>query len=275
MGSDRVTLAIPSPRKLVSGDEIIRGIVTAYLSLIVLLPLAAILWRSSAGGTGSFWRAVSSPQVVAALQLSLLASVIVVAINAVAGTVIAWVLARDSFRGKEIVDAVIDLPFALPTIVTGLTLLTLYGPRSPFGVNVAYTRIGIVLALLFVTLPFAVRAVQPVLAEIDREMEDAATSLGASGFVTFRHIILPALLPAILSGAALGFARSIGEFGAVVLISGNIPFQTEVATVNIFGLIESDRVASGAAVSVVLLAISLGMLLVISVLQRWGAKHDR
>ncbi len=275
MVGDRVTLAIPSPRKLVRGNDLIRGIVTGYLSLIVLLPLAAILWRSSADGTGSFWRAVSSPQVVAALQLSLLTSVIVVAINAVAGTVIAWVLARDSFRGKEIVDAVIDLPFALPTIVTGLTLLTLYGPRSPFGVNVAYTRVGIILALLFVTLPFAVRAVQPVLAEIDREMEDAAKSLGASGFVTFRHIILPALLPAILSGAALGFARSIGEFGAVVLISGNIPFQTEVATVNIFGLIESDRVASGAAVSVVLLAISLGMLLVFSGLQRWRSKHDR
>ncbi|HEU4792486.1 MAG TPA: sulfate ABC transporter permease subunit CysT, partial [Nitrolancea sp.] len=258
MVGDRVTLAIPSPHKLVRGDDLIRGIVISYLSLIVLLPLAAILWRSSADGTGSFWRAISSPQVVAALQLSLLTSVIVVAINAVAGTVIAWVLARDSFWGKEIVDAVIDLPFALPTIVTGLTLLTLYGPQSPFGVNVAYTRVGIILALLFVTLPFAVRAVQPVLAEIDREMEDAAKSLGASGFVTFRHIILPALLPAILSGAALGFARSIGEFGAVVLISGNIPFQTEVATVNIFGLIESDRVASGAAVSVVLLAISLG-----------------
>lgn len=275
MASDRVTLAIPSPRKLGRGDDLIRGIVAGYLSLIVLLPLAAILWRSSADGAGSFWHAVSSPQVVAALQLSLLASVIVVTINAVAGTAIAWVLARDSFRGKEIVDVVIDLPFALPTIVTGLTLLTLYGPRSPFGVNVAYTRAGIILALLFVTLPFAVRSVQPVLAEIDREMEDAAKSLGASGFVTFRHIILPALLPAILSGAALGFARSIGEFGAVVLISGNIPFQTEVATVNIFGQIESNRVASGAAVSVVLLAISLGMLLVISGLQRWGTKHDR
>lgn len=252
-----------------------RGIVAGYLSLIVLLPLAAILWRSSAGGAGSFWHAVSSPQVVAAIQLSLLASVIVVAINAVAGTVIAWVLVRDSFRGKEIVDAVIDLPFALPTIVTGLTLLTLYGPGSPFGLNVMYTRVGIILALLFVTLPFAVRAVQPVLAEIDREMEDAAKSLGAGGFVTFRHIILPALFPAILSGAALGFARAIGEFGAVVLISGNIPFQTEVATVHIFGLIESDRVASGAAVSVVLLAISLGMLLVFSGLQRWGSKHER
>lgn len=275
MASERVPLAIPSPAKLVRGGDLMRRVVTGYLSLIVLLPLAAILWRSSAGGADSFWRAVSSPQVVAALKLSLLTSVIVVAIDAVVGTVIAWVLARDSFRGKAIVDALIDLPFALPTIVTGLTLLTLYGPRSPFGVNVAYTRFGIILSLLFVTLPFAVRAVQPVLAEIDREMEDAATSLGASGLVTFRYIILPSLLPAILSGAALAFTRSIGEFGAVVLISGNIPFQTEVATVNIFGLIESDRVAGGAAVSVVLLGISLGMLLVINGLQRWGAKHEQ
>ena len=212
---------------------------------------------------------------VAALQLSLLTSVSVVTINAVAGTVIAWVLTRDAFRGKAVVYALIDLPFALPTIVTGLTLLTLYGPRSPFGVNVAYTRFGIILSLLSVTLPFAVRAFQPVLAEIDREMEDAATSLGASELVTFQYIILPSLLPAILSGAALGFTRSIGEFGAAVLISGNIPFQTEVATVNIFGLIESGLVAGGAAVSVVRLGVSLGMLLVIGGLQRWGEKYDR
>ena len=168
-------------------------------------------------------------------------------INAVAGTVVAWVLVRDSFRGKSLVNALIDLPFALPTIVAGLTLLALYGPRSPIGVNVAYTTAALVLALLFVTLPFVVRTVQPVLLELDRDMEEAAQSLGATPFQTFRRVVFPNLFPAILSGTALGFARALGEFGAVVLISGNQPFKTEVASVYIFGQIESDNVTGAAA----------------------------
>jgi sulfate transport system permease protein len=193
----------------------------------------------------------------------------------VAGTLIAWVLVRDSFRGKPFVNALIDLPFALPTIVAGLTLLALYGPNGPLGINVAYTRAAVILALLFVTLPFVVRAVQPVLIELDREMEEAAASLGAGGLAIFRRIVLPNLMPAILAGGALAFARAVGEFGSVVLISGNIPFDTEVASVHIFGRLESDDTNGAAAVSVVLLVLSLVVLLVIDAVRRWGSRHER
>ena len=213
-------------------------------------------WRSTEGGADGFWRAISSPAAVSSLKLTFVCSLIVVAINAVTGTLIAWVLVRDTFRGKATVNSLIDLPFALPTIVAGLTLLALYGPKSPIGINVAYTRAAIILALLFVTLPFVVRSVQPVLLELDRDMEEAAASLGASSFSIFRRIVLPNLMPAILSGVALAFARSIGEFGSVILISGNIPFHTEVASVHIFSQIESDDVTGAAAVSVLLLVIS-------------------
>ena len=174
-----------------------------------------------------------------------------VAINAIVGTIIAWVLVRDEFPGKAIVNSLIDLPFALPTIVAGITLLALYGDNSPLGIGVAFTRIGVVLALLFVTLPFVVRAVQPVLLELDHDMEEAAASLGAGPLTTFRRIILPNLRPAILAGTALAFARAIGEFGSLVLISGNIPFKTEVASVFIFTQIQSDNADGAAAVSVV------------------------
>jgi sulfate/thiosulfate transport system permease protein len=206
--------------------------------------------------------------------LTFVCSLIVVAINAVTGTLIAWVLVRDSFRGKAMVNSLIDLPFALPTIVAGLTLLALYGPKGPIGINVAYTRAAIVLALLFVTLPFVVRSVQPVLLELDRDMEEAAASLGASSLSIFRRIVLPNLMPAILSGVALAFARSIGEFGSVILISGNIPFKTEVASVHIFSQIESDDVTGAAAVSVLLLVISFVSLLAIDTFRKWGSKHE-
>ncbi len=196
------------------------------------------------------------------------------AINALAGTLIAWVLVRDSFHGRGLVNAVIDLPFALPTIVAGLTLLALYGPQSPVHLNVAYTRTAIVLALLFVTLPFVVRTVQPVLRELDREMEDAAASLGAGPGAIFQRIVLPNIFPAVLSGVALAFARAVGEFGSVVLITGNLPFKTEVASVYIFGRIESDDVTGAAAVSVVLLVVSFGVLLAIGALRRWATRHD-
>jgi sulfate transport system permease protein len=179
------------------------------------------------------------------------------------------VLVRDSFPGKAFVNALIDLPFALPTIVAGLTLLALYGPKGPLGINIAYTRAAVVAALLFVTLPFVVRSVQPVLLELDREMEEAAASLGAQPPAIFRHIVLPNLAPAILSGCALAFARSIGEFGSVVLISGNIPFKTEVASVHIFSLVESDAPSAAAAVSVVLLLGSLVTLFAFDALRRW------
>jgi sulfate/thiosulfate transport system permease protein len=217
---------------------------------------------------------VTSPAALASLKLTFGASVVVALVNAVMGTLIAWVLVRDDFPGKGLVNSLIDLPFALPTIVAGLTLLALYGPRGPIGINIAYTRMAIVAALLFVTLPFVVRSVQPVVHELDREMEEAAASLGAGGFTIFRRVILPNLVPAILSGVALAFARAVGEFGAVILISGNIPFKTQVASVQIFSNIESDRPTAAAALSVVLLVFSFLTLLAIDLVRRWGSKHE-
>jgi sulfate/thiosulfate transport system permease protein len=274
VSSAQIAGVAPRAARVRRGGGLGLGIATGYLSVIVLIPLAAVLLRSTEGGSAGFWRAVSNPQAVAALKLTLLVSLGVVAVNAVAGTAIAWVLVRDRFPGKALVSSLIDLPFALPTIVAGLTLLALYGPKGPVGVNVAYTQAGLVLALLFVTLPFVVRTVQPVLLELDAEMEEAARSLGARPAAVFRRIVFPNLLPAILSGAALAFARSIGEFGAVVLISGNQPFHTEVASVYIFGQIESDNVTGAAAVSVVLLGISLGVLFLIGGARRWATRHD-
>jgi len=267
--------AAGAPASKREGSLVSRGVVITYLSLLVLIPLAAVVWQSTQDGLGGFIRAITNPQALAALRLTFLASLVVVAINVVAGTLIAWVLVRDSFRGKAIVNSIIDLPFALPTIVAGLTLLALYGPRSPVGLNIAYTKVSVAMALLFVTLPFVIRAVQPVLIELDRDMEEAAASLGASGFATFRRIIFPTLLPAILSGAALGFARSVGEFGSVVLLTGNQPFKTQVASVYIFGQVESGETASAAAVSVVLLAISLLVLFGLGLVNRWGTRYDR
>jgi sulfate transport system permease protein len=228
----------------------------------VLLPLAALAWRAHG------WDAVTSPQAVAALKLTLVASLVVALINAVAGTAIAWTLVRDRFFGQSFVNALVDLPFALPTIVAGLTLLALYR-------DLAFTRWAILLALLFVTLPFVVRTVQPVLLELDTEMEDAAASLGASRLATFRRVILPNILPAILSGVALAFARAIGEFGAVVLISGNLPFKTEVVSVYVFGRIESGDPGGAAAASVLILGVSFAVLLLIGGMRRWATRHDR
>jgi sulfate transport system permease protein len=197
-------------------------------------------------------------------------SFLVTLVNAFMGTLIAWVLVRDEFRGKRFVNAIIDLPFALPTIVAGLTLLALYGPKSPLGINIAYTRVGVGLALLFVTLPFVVRSVQPVLISFDREMEDAAASLGAGPWTTFRRVVLPNLRGAMLAGCALSFGRALGEFGSVVLIAGNLPFKTEVAPVYLFGQIENDNLQGAAAVSMVLLAASLLLIVSIGVLARKG-----
>jgi sulfate transport system permease protein len=251
------------------------GIVTTFLTLIVVLPIAALVWESTEEGSGGFWHAVTSSEAVAALKLTLGASIIVALLNAVLGTITAWVLVRDDFRGKTLVNAIIDLPFALPTIVAGLTLLALYGSRSPVGINVAYTRTAIVLALLFVTLPFVVRTVQPVLKELDVEMEQAAASLGASDLTTFRRIVFPNILPGILSGVALALAKAVGEFGSLVIITGNLPYKTEVSSVYIFGRIESGDSVSAAAVAVVLLVLSFGLLLSIGVIRHFTTRHDR
>ena len=268
------SVAVAAPRARRAGGLLGPGLATTYLSVIVLLPLAALAWRAGRAGGHDFWAAVSGRQAVSAIELTLVAALVVALINAVAGTALAWVLVRDEFRGRALVNALVDLPFALPTVVAGLTLLALYGPRSPLGIDVAYSRTAVVAALLFVTLPFVVRTVQPTLAELDREMEEAAASLGARPLAIFRRIVLPNLVPAILSGVALAFARAIGEFGAVVLISGNLPFKTEVASVFVYGRIQGGDAHGAAAVSVVLLAISLAVLLGIGAARRWAWRHD-
>jgi sulfate transport system permease protein len=244
------------------------GLSVAWLTVIVLIPLAAVVAQSLDGGVGAFWDAVSNPQAQAAIRLTLIVSAIVAAVNAAVGTLLAWVLVRDEFAGKKVVNALIDLPFALPTIVAGLVLLALYGPNGPAGIDVAYTRVAVVLALLFVTLPFVVRAVQPVLMGLEREAEEAAESLGARPWTIFRRIILPALRPAMLAGVGLAFGRAVGEFGSIVLISGNLPYETEVASVLVYGQIESGNTTGAAAVSVLLLFVSFIVLLAISSLAR-------
>lgn len=236
-----------------------------YLSAIVLIPLAAVAAKGFSGGLGAFWDAVTTPVSLTALAVTLGVSLLVAAIGAVMGTVVAWVLVRDRFPGKRVINALIDLPFALPTVVTGLTLLALYGPTSPFGIHLAYTRTAVVMALLFVTLPFVVRSVQPVLIELDKEVEEAAASLGASNRTTLRRIVLPSLRPAILSGAALAFARCVGEIGSLLLIAGNV----QIASMVIYADIESDAPQAAASLSVVLLAVSLVILVLI---RRLGGK---
>jgi sulfate/thiosulfate transport system permease protein len=251
------------------------GIALGYLSVIVLIPLAAVLAKAAGGGWSHFWAVAWNPEARAALELTFELAGGVVAINAVTGTAIAWTLVRDEFPGKRLVNAIVDLPFALPTIVAGLTLLALYGPTGGVGVNVAFTRWGVLMALLFVTLPFVVRTVQPVLIELDRDMEDAAASLGAGRVTVFRRIVFPHLFPALLSGVALAFARAVGEFGAVVLIAGNIPFKTEVASLYVFQHINSDDAAGASALAVLMLAISFALLLAIGAVRRWATRHDR
>lgn len=273
------TVAVTPPReglRLPLGGEVLtRGVTMIWLSLIVLLPLTAVVLRSTQDGAGAFFDAISQPEAVAAIKLTVISSLIVVVINVTMGTLIAWVLVRDEFRGKRFVNSLIDLPFALPTIVAGLTLLALYGADSPVGIDVAYTKAAVIMALLFVTLPFVVRAVQPVLIELDRDMEEAAASLGAGNRRIFRSIVLPNLTPAILAGGALAFARAIGEFGSLVLLTGNIPFKTQVASVYIFGRIESDNTTAAAAVSVLLLVLSVLLLTAFQMFMRWRTRHDR
>jgi len=258
-----------------SASALGRGLLGIYLSVLVVLPIAALLARSSHGGLGAFWREVTSPEAQAAIKLTLVVSAAVVAINAVTGTLIAWVLVRDEFRGKKVVNALIDLPFALPTVVAGVVLLALYGKNGPLGIDITFTRTAVAMALLFVTLPFVARSVQPVLLELDGSAEEAAASLGAGRLTVFRRIVLPALTPAIISGIALSFARALGEFGSVVLISGNLPFKTEVGSVYIFGQIQNENLPAAAAVSVALMLLALVVLAALTLLSRSRSKHVR
>ncbi|VEG56667.1 sulfate ABC transporter permease CysT [Mycolicibacterium aurum] len=250
------------------------GVAVVWLSIIVLLPLAAIVWISAKGGWNAFVSAVTSPSAIASFEVTLTISVIVTVVNGVFGLLIAWVLVRDEFPGKRVVDAIIDLPFALPTIVASLVLLALYGPSSPVGIHIQHTAWGVGVALAFVTLPFVVRAVQPVLLELDREVEEAAASLGAGNITIFTRVILPALAPSLLSGAGLAFSRAIGEFGSIVLIGGAIPGETEVSSQWIRTLIENDDPAGAAAISIVLLAISFVVLFVLRYFGARAAKRE-
>lgn len=251
------------------------AIAVLWLSIIVLLPLAALTVTSFDEGWSGFWDAVSAPAAVDSLRITVLVSIVVAVINVVMGTLIAWVLVRDDFPGKGIVNALIDLPFALPTIVASIVLLSLYGPQSPIDIHLNATQPGLIVALAFVTLPFVVRSVQPVLIEADREVEQAALSLGADNWTTFRRIVLPTLGPAIISGGGLAFARAIGEYGSVVLIGGAIPRKTEMASQYIQKQIEIDRPINAAAVSVALLAISFVSLLVLRLLAERSVRKEQ
>jgi len=249
------------------------GVALLWFSLLVLIPLAAVVATAAEGGWGTFANALTNVETFNAVKLTVEQSLFVTAVNVVMGTTIAWVLVRDRFPGKAVLDVVIDVPFALPTIVAGLVLLALYGPHSPLGVNVANTRYAVFLALAFVTLPFVVRTVQPVLEELDRDVEEAAASLGASRFTTLRRIILPSLAPAIAAGAALSFARGISEYGSMGLLSGNLPNHTEVAAVRVLTFIENGDKASAAAIATIMLAVSFAVIVALDVIQRRVARR--
>jgi sulfate transport system permease protein len=277
---DQATGDRPAPRRrtgfagqLQAGSGLGLGIAVLWFSLLVLLPLAAVVVTASEGGWSAFWAAVTTEQTAAAIRLTVGTAAVVTAVNAVVGPAIAWVLVRDEFRGKRLLELLIDIPFALPTVVAGLVLLSLYGVDSPVAIEVANTRGAVVLAYLFVTLPFVVRTVQPVLEELDPEVEEAAASLGASRVTTFRRIVLPALIPAIAAGGALSFARGVSEYGSLVLLSGNLPFRTEVTSVRILSSIENDNLPAAAAIATVLLAISLAVIVILDVIQRRAVRR--
>jgi sulfate transport system permease protein len=255
------------------------GFTLTYLGLIVLIPLATVVFRSAGLGWHAFWETVTAPRVLASYRLSFGASFIGALINSVFGVLAAWVLTRYRFPGRRIMDALVDLPFALPTAVAGIALTTLYAPNgwigsrlTPLGIQVAYAPLGVVLALTFIGLPFVVRTVQPVLQDLEVELEEAAASLGASRWQTFRRVLLPALAPAILTGFALSFARAIGEYGSVVFISGNMPLRTEIAPLLIMTKLEQFDYAGATAIAVVMLVVSFTLLLAINLLQ-WAGRR--
>lgn len=273
----------PSPARYedIGSPRVLRAVAVGYIGLMIVLPIAALSGRAFGDGFGAFWQNLTRPDALYSLQLTLLMALAMVVVNVVMGTLMAWVLIRYEFPGQSVVNALIDLPFAIPTVVTGLMLVVLYGPQSAVGrfltangVEVIYAKPGIVLALLFVTLPFVVRSVQPVLMGLDKEMEEAAATLGANRWVVFRKVIVPSILPAVLTGAALSFSRAIGEFGSVVIVAGNIPMRTQVASVFIYGEVESDNPQGALGVSIALLALSLLVLVVLYLLQRVGRSRD-
>lgn len=263
-----------SQRSLTATSGLGLGIAVLWFSLLVLIPLAVVVGTAAAGGPGRFWAALTNAQTVNAITLTVGVAILATVGNVIVGTIIAWVLVRDRFWGRSVLNLAIDIPFALPTIVAGLVLLSLYGHNSPLGVDVANTRWAVVLAIAFVTLPFVVRTVQPVLEELEAEVEEAAQSLGADGFTTFRRIVLPSLVPAITAGAALSFARGISEYGSLVLLSGNLPNQTEVVSVRVLTHIENGDLASASALATGMLVIAITVIVVLDIIQRKVARRD-
>ncbi len=277
--SDAIFMRFRQPSVL-PGFGLTLGFTLAYLSGIVLIPLAALILKSAGLGWADIWRIATDARTLAALRLSFGASFIAASINAVFGLLLAWVLVRYSFPGRRLVDAMIDLPFALPTAVAGIALTALYAPNgwigqllAPLGLKVAYTPIGIVIALTFISLPFIVRTVEPVLRDLDREIEEAAATLGASRGQTLLRVLLPSLMPAILTGYALALARSIGEYGSVIFIAGNIPYVSEIAPLLIVIRLEEFNYAGATAIAALMLAISFTMLLVINLIQTWNRRR--
>lgn len=267
-------------RRVLPGFGLSLGFTLAYLSLIVLIPLSAVFIKSAGMGWESFVAAATSPRVVASYKLSFGASLLAAAINAVFGLVLAWGLVRYTFPGKKLVDALIDLPFALPTAVAGISLTALYAKNGwlgqylePLGIKVAFTPLGVLVALVFIGLPFIVRTVQPILEDLDAEFEEAAASLGASRLQTFRRVIFPTLLPALLTGFALAFARAVGEYGSVIFIAGNLPFVSEITPLMIITKLEQYDYEGATAVASVMLLASFALLLVINGLQAWTSRR--
>lgn len=265
---------------VIPGFGLTLGFSLVYLTLIILIPLTGLVWRSAALGWTDFWHIVTAPRTLKALQISFGTALIAAAINVVFGTLVAWVLVRYKFPGRRIVDAMVDLPFALPTAVAGIALTTLYAPNgwlgAPLmqaGIKVAYTPLGIVIALVFVSLPFVVRTVEPIIEEIDKEVEEAAATLGASRFQTITKVLFPGLAPAIITGFALAFARGVGEFGSVIFIAGNLPNVTEIAPLLIVIRLEEFNYAAATAIAATMLGLSFALLLVINLLQSWSRKR--
>jgi sulfate transport system permease protein len=270
----------PRRRRILPGFGLTLGVSVLYLSLIVLIPLSTTFVKTSEMGWEAFWRTITAPRMMAAYKISLGASFGAALINAVFGLLIAWVLVRYQFPGKKLVDAAVDLPFALPTAVAGIALTQIYAPNgwlgkplAELGIKSAYSPLGVLIALTFIGIPFVVRTVQPVLEDLDHEFEEAAASLGATHWQTFRRVIFPEMLPSLLTGFALAFARALGEYGSVVFISGNLPMKTEIVPLMIISKLEQYSYTGAAAIAVVMLVASFFMLLVINLLQRWSSAY--
>ena len=275
-----ISLRPAKARNVLPGFNLALGYTVFYLSLIVLIPLSAVFFKTSTMGWEAFWQTVSNPRIVATYKVSFGAALLAACINAVFGLLLAWTLVRYSFPGKRLVDALVDLPFALPTALTGITLATLYAKDGwigqflqPLGIQVAYTPLGILVALTFIGVPFVVRTVQPILEDMDTEFEEAAASLGAHRWQAFRFVVLPVLWPALLTGFALAFARAVGEYGSVIFIAGNIPMVSEITPLMIISKLEQYDYNGATAIALVMLLISFGLLLLINVLQAWTAKR--